>query len=525
MFSSDSFLRRHKILSSMGFLLVSALVIVGCRMQGPHRSYKLDFVVTAPEEDVDPSVLEVGIAMRDITPDLSKYDPWEDVDGNNKYEKKKGDTYTDTNGNGKFDAVWLAGFGQHRAAKGVHDRLWARAIAFRNNGVTVVMVSTDTIGVFYEETIAVRKSLDPALDIDHVLFSSKHIHEVPDTMGIWSSPYLVFSRDKGYLELLNKACKEAVEEAVQTLEPVDMICAQKELEPEGFQDDSRKPQVYAKKLSCFRFVKHGTDDTIGTLVSWGNHPETVGSGNPLLTADFCYYLREGLESGVPAPNGVEGFGGTCLYFQGMVGGLMTQLHTTVPHRNGVDMLKEDTFEKAESLGYNLAIECAELLRSDTAWKNEAPKVAVAAKTIYVPIAGVFELGIMLGLVHPGWYWGKARSEVNVIRIGDVEILSCPGELYPEIALGGIEAKDGRDFSIEPIEVPPLYDRMEGRLNMIVGLANDEIGYMLPKSQWDTKAPFVYDKSQYGEENSGGPDVGPVYHRESINLLDRLHRVF
>ena len=73
----------------------------------------------------------------------------------------KGDTYTDKNGNGTFDFVWVAGFGNNRPAKGVHDPLWARAIAFRNNGVTVVMVSLDSIGIFHEKFIEVRKMINP----------------------------------------------------------------------------------------------------------------------------------------------------------------------------------------------------------------------------------------------------------------------------------------------------------------------------------------------------------------------------
>ena len=526
-FSPDSFPRRHKVLTSIGVLVVLALTLFGCRLQGPYRSYKLDFVKPGPGEDVEPGVLEVGVGKRDITPDLTQYDTWNDVNNNNRYEKKKGDTYNDVNGNGKFDAVWLAGFNHNRPAKDVHDRLWTRAIAFRNNGVTVVLVTIDSIGIFIEEFIRVRKSLDPSLDIDHVMFSSKHIHEVPDTMGIWSYPLLVFSKDKKYMKLVNRANKEAIEEAVRNLEPADMICAQMMLDPKGFVRDSREPIVFDKRLSCARFVKHGTDETIATFVCWGNHPETLDSDNPSITADFCHYLREGIEKGVGDPNGVEGFGGTCLYFQGLVGGLMTQLHLEVPHRNGVDRFKEASFEKAQALGENLAIECANLLRSDAAWVNESPKVAVAAKTIYARMSGPLSWGITLGLIHPGWYWGKARTEVNVIRIGDVEILTVPGELYPEIAVGGVEAPEGRDFPIDPVEVPPLYSRMTGKMNLMIGLANDEIGYMIPKSQWDTKPPHAYgrDKPQYGEVNSGGPEVGPTYHREALALLERMHQAF
>ncbi len=524
MFSEDCFMRRHKIISALALLLIAGMVFVGCRLQGPYRSYKLDFVKPEAGTKAEPGVLEVGVAKRDITPDLDKYDPWTDANDNNRYEPKKGDTYTDANGNGKFDGVWLAGFNNNRPAKDIHDRIWTRAIAFRNNSVTLVMVTIDSIGIFIEEFIRIRKALDPALDIDHVLFSTKHIHEVPDTMGLWSYPVPFFSMDDAYMALVREASRQAVEEAVANLEPADMICAQKMLEPEGFVDDSRIPIVFDKRLTCFRFNKHGTNDTIATMVCWGNHPETLGGDNPSLTADFCHYLRKGMEDGVPDPNGVEGFGGMCLYFQGLVGGLMTQLHTTVPHRNGKDEFRDDTFEKAQALGENVAIECADLLRSDAAWVNEKPRLAVAAKTIYAPMSGLLSYAITLGLCHPGWYWGKARSEVNAVRIGDVEMLTCPGELYPEIAVGGVEAPEGRDFQIDPVEVPPLYSAMEGRINMMIGLANDEIGYMVPKSQWDTEPPYAYGrkKPQYGEENSGGPEVAPTYHREALALLSRLH---
>ncbi len=225
------------------------------------------------------------------------------------------------------------------------------------------------------------------------------------------------------------------------------------------------------------------------------------------------------------PNGVEGLGGMCLYFQGMVGGLMTQLHTTVPHRDGVQQFDKASFEKAQALGENVAIVVVNSLRGDDAIRVENPKVSLAAKTIFVPMDGLYGYAVMLGLIHPGWYWGKAKTEVNAIRIGDLEILTIPGELYPEIAEGGIESPDGADFPGTPVEVPPLRKQMTGKVNMVIGLANDEIGYIIPRTQWDTEPPYAYgrtDDPQYGEENSGGSGVAPVIHREALAVLDTLH---
>lgn len=521
--------RNHKRIAALLLFLVAGVVFAAVfmiwRMWGPHRSYEVDYILTSKSTGVAPSTLEVGVAKRDITPFLDLYDPWTDVNGNGRYEPDKGDTYTDANGNGRFDAVWMAGFNNNRPAQSVHDPLWVRAIAFRNNGVTVVMATLDSIGIFHEAFIDVRKSLDPSLNIDHAMFSCLHNHEAPDTMGIWSfSPFRPLF-DDGYLEMVKRMCKEAVEEAVRNLEPAEMILAELDLEPEGFVDDSRIPHVYDRKLCNARFVKPGTDETIATLVSWGNHVETLGGNNTALTSDFAHYWREGVERGVTEPNGAEGLGGMCLYFQGMVGGLMTQLHTTVPHRDGVQKFEEASFEKAEALGENLALKTLEALRSGAARKSESDEVSVAAKTIFLPLQGLFKYGIMLGLIHPGYYWGKAKTEINVIRIGDLEILTIPGELYPEIGDGGIEAPQGQDFAVAPVEVPPLREQMQGTMNMIVNLANDEIGYIIPKSQWDTEPPFAYgrDEDQYGEENSAGPDVAPALHRECTELLRRFHQ--
>lgn len=520
-----SFFGRHKILTTFLALFALLALYLGQRSIGPYRSYRADMMKPAPGETVQPGDLEVGVAERDITPFMEAYDTWVDAENNSRFEPEKGDTYEDRNGNGTFDFVWIAGFGNNRPAKGVHDPIGVRAIAFRNNGVTAVLATIDSVGILHEKFIAVRQSLDPSLGIDHVMFSSTHNHACPDTMGIWSYSLIKPRFDHGYMKQVQKACKEAVEEAVKNLQPADTILAEVTAGPEGFVNDSRMPLVYDNVIRCARFVKKGTDDTIATVVNWGNHPETLAGRNGFITADFCGYWRNAVEDGVPEPNGVKGLGGMCLYFQGMVGGLMTQLHTTVPHRNGVDVFREASFEKAQALGENLAVLTVNALRGEKAWRPTEKRVAVAAKTIFIPVDGLFGAAMFLGLIHPGWYWGKGRSEVNAFRIGDIEILTIPGEMYPEISDGGIESPDGADYPSVPIEVPPLRTQMKGKMNMMIGLANDEIGYIIPKSQWDTKPPYAYgktEKPQYGEVNSCGPGVAPVIHREALALLKRFH---
>ena len=57
--------------------------------------------------------------------------------------------------------------------------------------------------------------------------------------------------------------------------------------------------------------------------------------------------------------------------------------------------------------------------------------------------------------------------------------------------------------------------------MILGLANDEIGYLIPRSEWDEKPPFAYGRThaQYGEINSLGAQAAP----RVVQALEELLR--
>ena len=52
--------------------------------------------------------------------------------------------------------------------------------------------------------------------------------------------------------------------------------------------------------------------------------------------------------------------------------------------------------------------------------------------------------------------------------------------------------------------------MSAEFKMLVGLADDEIGYIIPKAEWDEVAPWLKNAQQawYGEVNSVGPDAAP-----------------
>jgi hypothetical protein len=517
-------LRRHWLLGSLALGGLAGVGLLCLRLRGPHRSYRVDISSVSAVQ----GPLLVGAARRDITPRLEAYDTWTDADGNGLYEPGEGDTCQDRNDNDRCDLVWLAGFEPRRPAKGIGDPLWARAIAFRHGSVTLVVVSIDGVGLTHERFIRVRRSIEQeTADITHVVFSSTHTHSAPDTMNLWSRyPLLpgLSEFDQAYLDRVLAETKLAVLEAVAHLNPAEVVYASTALPIEGYVRDSRPPRVFDPTLCAVRFLELGTEETIATLVSWSSHPEAVGSKNNLISSDYPHYWRMGVEQGLPDPHGAPGLGGICVFFGGSVGGLLTPLGVEVPDRDGVHRHAEDGVAKARALGENLALHTLALLAGPEARRMRSRRIAIVARSVFLPVSGPFRWPILLGLIHPGWFGGKIRSEIDALRVGEIEILTIPGELYPEIAMGGVEAPAGADYPGPPRELPPLRSRMRGEVEMLFGLANDEVGYIIPRTQWDTRPPYTYGRSQapYGEEMSGGPGVAEAVHREALVTLDRLH---
>ena len=404
---------RHKIITAILLLpLVVLLAVAGFvryRMQGPYRDYAVDVVLPAPGTWPAVGPLEVGVAARDITPILADKDPWVDVDENNEFDPDI-DTWEDKNGNGDFDFVWLAGFDNHRPAKGVHDPLWARALAFRNNGVTAAIVSIDSIGLTHDLYIAVRKMIQERNPhISHVAFAATHSHQAPDTMGLYSYGLLWNSHfDEDYLRQLQEGARDAVLAAVENLRPADTVIVNGQVPEENFIYDSRDPQVMDHQLPLAWFKEQGTEKTIAVLASWGMHPEAMGGHNPLVSSDFVHYFRKSIEEGLEGPGGFPAFGGTCVYFSGPLGGLMTQLDIAITDRHGKSF-EDDSAEKARAQGENLAILAANALRGPGAKPMAEHRVALCARTFYVAMGGPYKAALYLGLVHPGVYDGKVRS--------------------------------------------------------------------------------------------------------------------
>jgi hypothetical protein len=468
--------------------------------------------------------LRAGFASVSITPDAP--DTWTDVDGDGRFTRK--DRFEDRNGNGRFDAVWMAGFQNRRAAAGVHDELEAVAAVFDDGALRVGIVAADLVGLSHGFVKSVRRAHAARLGLDYLVVHSTHNHNGPDTQGIWGSSYLRSGIDDAYMETLRARMGEALAAAVAALAPAHLEIAEIEGRDRRFGTvDTRLPNVIDDGLRVAVLREAAGGGVLGTLVNFGNHVELVWNRNLELTADVAGWARRGLARGLDYEGELfrPGLGGTTLWLTGNIGGLIT----TGPETGVLDLRSGEpiavpSHEKARAQGYLIAEAVLDTVASGGFAAVAAPRLAVHQRVIEVPVANrPLVFGSLLGVldrdVELGW-GARTQTEVALVELGELWIVCVPGELYPEIAVGGIENPEGADYRIAPVEVPPLRSAMGGNVNMMVNLANDAIGYIIPKSEWDVKRPYLYgaEEDTYGEIVSSGPETARLVHGALMELF-------
>jgi hypothetical protein len=416
--------------------------------------------------------------------------------------------------------VYLAGFDSDRRATGVHDDLWARAVAVSDGRFRVAVVSVDLIGVFLADVEKARAALQERVGEAALIVSSTHNHEGPDTMGLWGPGRFTSGVDPDYLARVRRTVVDAAEDALGRLEPARLLIA-KTRTPDLIVD-SRLPEVIDDEMVVLQAVTKG-GRPLGTVVSWGSHPEALGGENTLITADFPHYLNRRLE---------ESLGGTAVFLVGSIGGLMTPLGLQLQDAHG-HPIPGDSFALARAVGERAAAAAIEALET-TGRLSQSGVLEYRSARVFVPLENrLFRLASFLGVLDRAVYsegepattlfGDDLQTEIGVLRVGEVEMLLVPGEIYPELVVGGIQDPQdpAADFPGASRE-PALEEMLSSKYRLVVGLANDEIGYILPRSQWDTEPPFAYgrENAQYGEINSVGPSAASILAEAFAELVRR-----
>jgi hypothetical protein len=144
------------------------------------------------------------------------------------------------------------------------------------------------------------------------------------------------------------------------------------------------------------------------------------------------------------------------------------------------------------MGRKLAEEGLQALR--TADRSPAPAISVEEKEIQAKLTNIlYKLAFWRRLLPDVRdRQGNVHSEVSLIKLGDLWLAAVPGELLPKLGL----------------QLKAWMREAGARVTGVIGLANDELGYILPPE--DFKYPFnpFRPGRHYEETNSIGKELAP-----------------
>jgi hypothetical protein len=500
-------------------------------------------------------VLYVGAGKRTFTPAI--VETWTDQNGNFAYDP--GEPYVDANGNHRFDGVWL--FGGGNAANGVKTDLEARAIAFREGDVTVALVYLDCTGLFAGDMDAIRAAPQLAgLGIDHVIVGSTHAHLAVDTIGLWGADTFTSGYDEAYVATVRAAAAGAVADAVTSMKPAHLVIAKTLLindpkDPKSRTDrwdlDIRDPVIFDPTMTIARFVD-ATDasKTIATIVNWADHPEVAVFDHgiyPLISAHYPHWLRAYTEAGFhkgdfdDLTRDLPGWGGVTIFVQGALGGQIGSIRSTaIPDRHGV-LIHKESHEKDEALGANVARRALETLLDEGETIGDLPlsyrSAAFAARLDNTGLNVAVKIELIPPKAHRliGYDPDQPIDETNpawlplratYLQIGPLGLVTAPGELHPELWVGGYDGAWSWGYPLLDATKPNLPDLTAApqppylrdlvlanpgvRYPVLAGLAEDYIGYIVPKYNYvlDPSNPYLTEAAgdHYEETYSLGPDV-------------------
>ncbi len=359
--------------------------------------------------------------------------------------------------------VYLAGFGQNRRATTIHDDLYARALAIQTEQITVVLVALDLIGFFRPDVHEVIEKMNRP-DIQ-IIIASTHTHHGPDTMGLWGPDDKTRGVDLEYMTALKQKIVDVIHASLSTLKPASVKWTS--VHVPGLAKNARNPEILDDELTLLQFLD-ADHRSLATLFNFPCHPETLWEHNPNITSDYVHYLREEVEQQTGAP---------CIFFSGALGGMMTP------------DVKDHSFEEAEFMGKKLA---EEGLASLSKVESQTALIGIEKRTIKAKLTNIlYKLAFGRKLLPDVRdKEGYVATEVSLIRIGGLWLATVPGELLPKLGL----------------QLKAWMKEAGAQATGVIGLANDELGYILPvedfKYPWN---PFKPGK-HYEETNSIGKDI-------------------
>ncbi len=396
----------------------------------------------------------------------------------------------------KVGDLYIAGYNNGVRITGVLDHCEARAVWLDAGGAGVLLIGIDCVALDSSTIEEIRNELADIPDCMCINVYSTHTHAGPDTLGLWGR--IGFNgKNAAYMNALKAAAAEAARDAADVRKPAELYYGK--VRTRDMYRDSRMPIVYDENLYQLRL--QACDGGAGLrLLFYGAHAESLRGDNTLLSRDYPGRLCDNIHAAT---------GDDAMFFPGAIGGLiMTRLFVNDMPAGAVENMHvtgDKLFEYALSIGS----------------KDERilkPGLRHAYCSFDVPLDNpVFLTYKLLGILNNKAVPGKSatgfcvQSELSMIMLDDVALLLIPGEIFPELVSGEAYG-NSNPAGVNPRPLKDIAGEYGIDELLIIGLANDELGYIIPPSDFllNDKLPYINritdanGEDHYEETNSVGP---------------------
>ena len=313
---------------------------------------------------------------------------------------------------------------------------------------------------------------------ENILIGATHTHSAPDAYAFPDQSGKT-GADLKYLDWCVQQVADAVNEAVQKLEPAALKIAEGEAQGQ-IAYNYYAEQLYDPRCGVIQAVKADqTDEVIATLVNYAVHPEVLGSGREILSPDLCGPLYERIEAKA---------GGIALFMNGAQGGMVTADNRRPAGEEA------GTWEECRRIGELLADEALRIVAD--APVQEAPELICRAERVEFPVDSEMMRFIIeyspLGIDLSDDY--KINTQINLLNIGSAQVLTIPGEALPNIGYY-------------------LKRKMKGRENLLFGLTNDAFGYILSEEDFNS-----FKRYEYVSRTSLGEKTGKILIDHALKMI-------
>jgi hypothetical protein len=377
------------------------------------------------------------------------------------------------------------GVGAGRTATAKQGELTARAMVLQQGETKVAIVQLDLLGFPSILCARVHKQV-PRIPADNILIGSTHTHSAPDCYGF---PGLD-GKPSGDLKYMDFVCNQAaiaVNQALDNLQTAQLKIATGDAKGK-IAYNYYAPELYDPRMSVIQAITPA-GKTIGTLVNYAVHPEVLGNGVGLVSPDLVGPLCDKLEADL---------GGMGMFMNGAQGGMVTADNRILDKPSEPINAKwhdARVWDECLRIGNLMASE-AERIVKDAAPQTD-PAVACYSKEVKFPVESRLMWTIILAspLKYPHNDDKSISTRLNLVNIGDAQILTIPGEALPNIGYY-------------------LKRHMKGKNNLLFGLTNDAFGYILTKVDFNS-----FKRYEYVSGTSLGEMTGEILIENALKLID------